>query len=1211
MANAQLDIVLRHVRKLVTPPGPREPMDWQLLERFAANHEEAAFAALVQRYGPLVLGVCRRVLRHAHDAEDAFQATFLVLARNAAAIRKQESVGSWLYGVAHRVALKAKAEAARRHVHLRIAPSSSLTEPLADLTWRELCSALDEELTRLPDKYRAPLLLCYLEGQTQDEAAARLGWARGTLKRRLERGREILRGRLLRRGLTLSAGLFATALVEHHATVPAALASAAVHAAAATTTAGITAGMLATLVESATPATYATKLKIAVGLILIMAVTGVGGGYLTLHALATKSPETSLDDVCADEQRVAPKTAPAKAKPTAPRLEPELAEKNKPEQDETEDVQPNDANLPAGGLIRLGEAAVETDGQVPLFALSPSGKIVALVRQPGLIQLWDVAQQVGVRKISLPEGQATALAFRGDDRWLAAVVADRRIVVWDTGTGKIAKDHKLYTIRVVNGVKVDYSERIVVRTFSADGKLLAFADPDDALIHVVAVDSGKKVVIINHNRAKQPSVVVRALAFSPDGKAIAAVVQEPVRAGKQRVTVWDVSTAKLRHDNESLHVSSLAFSGDGKTLAAAIPDGGVRLWDAGTGKDIGYLFPLEAKEHAAVVDLIAKLGSEHYDDREAATKELNRFGVVVEPLLRHALTKTNDPEIRGRIQAILRSFRKTMLVERGVESVAISPDGKSFAFVDARGMVRLSDRKGKPGPELFKGGGVDSVRFSPDGKLVAGVNRDGLLRLWDAKSGKLAQDIRIRAESRPSPKSGLYALAFAPDGKTLAASATDKTLRLWDLATGEERCRLPSRASGLAFTADGKRLLTFGDKVWVLDTATRKRLFGFDRAIDGSPIAVALSPGGATLAVGGGDGALHLWDTDKNVEQRQLTGHPSPIKAVAFAPDGKMLATACGGTSVYLWDARTGRFVRALVEKKLHVHAVAFAPDGQTLAAGSQDGVVRIWDVARGFLIRECTGPKGDIVAVAYSPDGKTIAAGSPDGTVRLWEAATGKERHRYREHLSAVTALAFSPNGQRLASGSADRTAVVWDVVAPEPGGKAPRTRQQIKDLWDDLASDDAGKAYQAVYALAAGRSLSVPFLKARVQPIEANARRIARLIADLDDDAFAVRERATTELDKIGPLARPALSKALATKPPLEVRRRLEGLLSIIMQEQLESIISRERLRTLRALEVLERIGTPEARQVLRAMAEGTPEAWQTQEAKAALNRLPSTKR
>src|SRR5260370_37680820 len=116
MANAQLDIVLQHVRKLVTPPSaaqPREPEDWQLLERFAAGREEAAFAALVQRYGPLVLGVCRRVLCHEHDAEDAFQATFLVLARNAAAIRKQESVGSWLYGVAHRVALKAKAEAAR------------------------------------------------------------------------------------------------------------------------------------------------------------------------------------------------------------------------------------------------------------------------------------------------------------------------------------------------------------------------------------------------------------------------------------------------------------------------------------------------------------------------------------------------------------------------------------------------------------------------------------------------------------------------------------------------------------------------------------------------------------------------------------------------------------------------------------------------------------------------------------------------------------------------------------------------------------------------------------------------------------------------------------------------------------------------------------------------------------------------------------------
>jgi RNA polymerase sigma factor (sigma-70 family) len=186
-----------------------EQSDALLLARFASQQDKDAFADLVKRHGPMVLAVCRRVLRSPHDAEDAFQATFLVLVRKAASIAQPELLGNWLYGVAYRVAAKARANAARRTEHERRAPVMPLEDPLRDVTGRELRSVLDAEMSRLPEKYRAPLVLCYLEGRTNEEAARLLGWPTGSISGRLARARELLRKRLLHRGLVLSAGVFA------------------------------------------------------------------------------------------------------------------------------------------------------------------------------------------------------------------------------------------------------------------------------------------------------------------------------------------------------------------------------------------------------------------------------------------------------------------------------------------------------------------------------------------------------------------------------------------------------------------------------------------------------------------------------------------------------------------------------------------------------------------------------------------------------------------------------------------------------------------------------------------------------------------------------------------------------------------------------------------------------------------------------------------
>jgi len=218
------------IRRLAA--GGRSGPDRDLLEQFLTHKDEAAFAALVQRHGTMVLGVAWDVLGHRQDAQDVLQATFLVLARQAESVRKHGSVGSWLHGVAYRLALKARTAAAARRRHESRPPERPPGESPDDLTWRELSAILHEELQRLPDRYRAPLVLCYLQGMTQDQASEHLDLAKGTLKGRLERARLLLRGRLARRGLAPAVVLLADVYRPAGAALPAPLIAATARAAA-------------------------------------------------------------------------------------------------------------------------------------------------------------------------------------------------------------------------------------------------------------------------------------------------------------------------------------------------------------------------------------------------------------------------------------------------------------------------------------------------------------------------------------------------------------------------------------------------------------------------------------------------------------------------------------------------------------------------------------------------------------------------------------------------------------------------------------------------------------------------------------------------------------------------------------------------------------------------------------------------------------------
>ncbi len=283
MVHASTGAVLQQLRRLVLAGDPSGPADAELLQKFLAGRDEAAFEALVRRHGPMVFGVCRRLLADAGDAEDAFQATFLVFVQRAGSIRKPEQVGSWLYGVAYRTARKARARAARRRGRQRSLTDFAVEDPVPEIIWRELRPVFEEELNALPERFRAPIVLCYLEGRTKRQAARALGCPEGTVASRLQRAREHLRKRLAARGLALPSAVVAAALSQTAgpAAVPALLIVSTVQAATSRAARQVVAGAASTgaaaLAEGVLRSMFFAKYTIVAAILTLAGLIGVGG----------------------------------------------------------------------------------------------------------------------------------------------------------------------------------------------------------------------------------------------------------------------------------------------------------------------------------------------------------------------------------------------------------------------------------------------------------------------------------------------------------------------------------------------------------------------------------------------------------------------------------------------------------------------------------------------------------------------------------------------------------------------------------------------------------------------------------------------------------------------------------------------------------------------------------------------------------------------
>jgi RNA polymerase sigma factor (sigma-70 family) len=1101
--------LLRQLHRLAA--GPEPAPDAVLLGRFVRQRDEAAFAELARRHGPMVLAVCRRALGDEQGAEDACQATFLVLARKAAAVRPA-SVAAWLHSTARHLALRCRrAEDRRRRREAGRPAAAPPRGPLDELSAREALVLLDEELARLPEAYRLPLVLCALEGRTADEAARLLGCSPGSVRGRLGRGRARLHARLVRRGLTLTAalGLLELARVAAAAGQPAA-------AAAVAALAGEVPARVAALAEGAGAGLTGARAKW--GLALLLAVAGAAGAALVAQpppppATTPPRPTATPPPAARTDRHGDPLPDGAVARVGTVRFRQGGGYVNRllPSPDGKVLVSGSyygEASvcvwdLASGKLLRQFPGHYDENRAV---ALSPDGKTLALGRGSA-VHLHDLATGREARRLAEPAvAETQGLAFSPDGKTLASGHGGTQVLLWDLAAGKvrtrIAARHN----------------RSGLLAFSPDGKTLATGDTLDKTVRLFDVATGKE-----RHQLKRPSFV-HDFAFSPDGATLALGAQDGV------ISLWEAGTGKLVRElrGAGQHVRAVAWSPDGRTLATGEYDEKVdaeyvRLWDAATGKE-----------------------RRHIRATWGLTESL-------------AFTPDGKTLISGGRDSVIRLWDAATGEDRSpapgldgpVWCLAVAPDGKTLAYSDRE--VRLWDLAARRPAGALPGGHHWSFTFSPDGKALAGGSGENVVNVWDVAGRRLLRRLETDVKKEGLKWVAYYHVAFSPDGKRLAAcgrglggaNKVGPVVRLWDLATGREAGRLECRGAegylslegGLAFSADGRVLAASGrsagrDVVWLWDVASGKELTHRMAALNGPPAEGKPAP-------------------------RRFSIQPQ----VVFSPDGRLLAMSREPKGVPVWEALTGR-ERCRLE-----------------------------------------GPDGPTACVAFSPDGRALAAGGLDGTIRLWDVAEGKELRRLTGHRGKVQALAFTPDGKTLVSGGADTTLLFWDV-ASVGGGRRPAARlgpREGDELWADLCGADAAQAHRAVARLSAAPD-AVAALEGRLRPAPSpDAALLARLLHDLDADEYAARERASRELGRLGEAAKPALERerGRAGLSP-ERRRRLDALL-----EQLRAP-SGERLGALRAVEVLERAGTLEAKALLRALAGGAPESRLTEEAQAALRRL-----
>ncbi|QJW99571.1 sigma-70 family RNA polymerase sigma factor [Frigoriglobus tundricola] len=1056
----------------------RPDLDDTVLLTTAAGGDETAFAELVRRHGPMVLGVCRRVLGPSADADDAFQTTFLSLLQHAQSVRTPTALPAWLHQTACRAAVKIRA----RKPALTHAPDPTIEpDPLADLSWKEVRAMLDEELNALPERLRAPLVLCFLDGRTRDDAARAIGVSLSTLKRRIADGLERLNRRLRRRGV-VGGGLALAALDGRRlaAQVSAPLTARVV---AASGTRAMTPGLSSSLL---------TGWKAAMSVVLLAGGLAAGAGLVMSDGPTKSTPPKE-------------ETADTKARSDA-----------------------FGDPLPEGAVMRLGSVLFRHDG-VRDFVLLPDGKSVLTSGSDHQLRTWDLTTGRETRKI--PE--AANVQWRGalspDGRY-GTGFAGMNLTVFDTETGK---------------------EKT---SFPAPGTNFhsTFFSPDGNTLAVLTSEPRLTLVQWQTNVTRELSLPAGALMvdssfhgyFSPDGKWLVAGCGQ-----WKALCVFDVATGTEKYHLEC-DPSHSTVAPDGKTLVASLwkPNGqkGSELatFDLTTGKETAR-FDLKARYsyHSLDVSPDSKTLACSFSN-ESCSIDL-RTGRVLHELLGRPLGAVFTRDGKHVVATTGQKLR--------VWTVA---DGKE-----------VFDRPGNLGQ-------LPVLAASPDGRWLASADWvDRGVSIWDLTDGRLLRTLPFRGEE------GRYVrdLSFSPDGRTLWAGSYQGFVQWWDWPTGKETRAVkldvpshnvprPDYLYRIRVSSNGKTAAAL-DRVWTTPESTN----------------------------------LVVWDVASGAVKGRRSLPPAH-RHWAWTGDGSAVAFSTSD-GLIVADGNDPSRTRFTVPGVGANARLAFSADGRLLAAQKtqdkelKESVVIVVETATGAVAAVVkTGPLDHL---ALAANGRTlVTAGS--SSVEVFDTATGAQR--LQRSLPAPATELLLPGETRALTSLADGTGLVWDLTAsaglPKPGTEAP-TR-----LWDALAGANAAAAHKAAWELVDRPAETVALLREKLKPARtADETAVKALIAKLDAPEFADREAATKALQLLGSAAAPALRAALRGDLSAEQDDRLRRLLAAT---NAPIVPAGDPLREVRAVAILEHIGTAEARKLLEEWAAGAPDAYVTREATAATARL-----
>ena len=779
-----------------------------------------------------------------------------------------------------------------------------------------------------------------------------------------------------------------------------------------------------------------------------------------------------------------------------------------------------------------------------------------------------------------------------------------------------------------------------------DGKTILSAG-GDRILRYWDIATGKPVRTTNLQGASGPGTCV---TLSPDGKTL-------VSQDAQSLVFWEVATGKelkkIAVGNQ--FVSYMYFSADGKTLAVHSGPNTVSLWDWADGKERVLNLPVQAQGFNSIDS--SNHGYFSHDGKtfgtgggfmhplilwEVATgKEIKRFDCTPtiscfspdDKLLAAACMKQGGGPVTLRLLEIATGkelFQKEAPQNGFFWWVEFSPDGKTIAFIDQKHVYLLNRETGEERRRFAAS--VRQLFFSPDGKWMMG-NNGNRIRLWEVATGKEMQ-------ANPGLNSGPSAMAVSPDGRRLATATYyyGEPLTIWDTATGKKLHALDVAdntgygfVQGLSFSPDSKTLFAGAGSgqlhfwnaatfqkiktVQLQDPARGANAMNFQRmhlSSDGRRVASLERNWGPR----GQSDLIDAWDLDttRMVKQFPIAGNIDPI----WSSDGKT-AAYIGQDGIALMDMATGQTLAGISGNWLG--RPAMSPDGTLLAARTAQlnpGSLVVWETASGKKVTEL--PAGPVHSWVLAGDNRTIVT-LDENLIRIWDLASRTEKYSLElpksfnastsqgRQLATRSAWAVTPvlnaDGRQLTTTEPDGTLLVWDLSPAFKNDRSVPTKldaQRIAGWWNDLSDSDPAVAYAAIWSLTDAPEDAVACFRNQLKPaVDADFDKVRKLIKELDDDSFEVRETASRQLEKMGASIQPALRQALENRPSPEVRRRLEALVQTPAVNR-----SPELLRRLRAISVLERIASKDARQLLATLAGGVAHAPETEAAKTSLGRL-----